>query len=108
MLPHLFRGLFDGDGFVSLRIRKNGRKNWEAGFVSSSKILLDQIKALYGGNIGRKVRLKTDARKTKDGNDRKPMYAWEFGIKEGRKLRDWMYAGHFGMRRKKDKFLLFG
>lgn len=104
MKRHLFRGMFDGDGTVTLR---KSKKN-EAGFVSASRPLLEQMKYLYGDNQGRSIRLKKDRRLTKSGEKRKPFYAWEFGIAESIKLRDWMYPnGEFGLQRKKDKLALF-
>ena len=108
MERHLIRGIFDGDGIVSLKTGPNGGKKYETGFVSPSRILLEQIKEIHGGNKGRSIREKKDRRKKQNGEPRSPMYSWEFGIDEGAKLRDWMYSGgEFGLPRKKEKLAAF-
>lgn len=105
MMSHFFRGLFDGDGYAS----EKSRGDHEASFCSASKKLLEQMKILYGGNEGRKVRLKNDRRIKKNGEPRMPFYAWDFGKPEATKLRDFIYVeNHYGMSRKKKKmFRLF-
>jgi hypothetical protein len=106
MVPHLLRGIFDGDGGCT---EKSSGKH-ESYFGSPSKKLLEQIKNIHGGNTGRKIRTKRElTRVKKDGELRDDLYTWEFGKRESRKLREMMYSGgHYGMSRKKDKmFRLF-
>lgn len=113
--PDFLRGFFDGDGFVTYRNKHNKKRNktypnYEAGFVSSSEKLLMQIKDRYGGNKGRKIRLKTETkRRLKNGELPKPMFAWEFGRKEAIKLRSILYEREecFAMERKRAKFEKF-
>jgi len=106
MLPHLFRGLFDGDGGSN----EKKRGDHEAEFTSASTQLLRDIQKLHGGNKGRRIRPKKDGRPKLNGEPRMTTYTWEFGRRESRKLRDFIYVeGHYALPRKKEKMIkLFG
>ena len=61
IVPHLFRGLFDGDGGCTER----DNNKHESYFVSSSRKLLEDIRDIHGGNKGRKIRTKKELQRKK-------------------------------------------
>ena len=88
---HFIRGFLDGDGWVTLRVRKNGGKEICVGFSNGSYIfmkgLIDSLKNLLGINS---FNLRRREKLTKKG-DISITYQLEFYSEKANKILDFLY-----------------
>lgn len=86
------RGVFDGDGWVSLR-----RNSIVCGIVSTSQSYLIDLRFLLNG-IGqiRTKLMRPDQTKT--------LYEWNMYSHHAERFRDFIYTGGFSLARKRDRF----
>lgn len=105
LLPHFIRGIFDGDGSVSVGKRKDTGASYQTvTIVSGSDTFIYKLdKSIQCATGIKSTKITKDSR----GNG---IYQYRIGNKNDvLKFGNWLYQGdQYGMKRKKDKFISLG